>query len=127
MTARAQSALVRVFTRLLRSGASEAAAVEGVTFGGVRAATQGTELVVTRVSILNTSGVAARGRLIHGAFEQAAIQAARTAGARTARVALEYVVNPKWAAYLESRGYVYELIANETGGFISVLMKVFTV
>lgn len=126
LVGRAQATLSRFFARLLRTGASEAITVEGVGFGGVRAAMRGTELVVSRNTIVNASRIPSQGRLIHGAFERAAIEAARQAGARTARVALELVQNPRWAAYLESQGYTYQLIANEAGGFTSVLTKVFT-
>ncbi len=122
---RAQSTLARLFARLLRTGGMESVTVEGVGFGGVRAAMRGTELVVSRGTIVNASRIAGRGRLIHSAFEQAAIQVARQAGARTVRIALEMVHNPKWAAYLESRGYTFELIANEAGGVTRVLTKVF--
>lgn len=123
---RAQSTLLRFFTRLLRTGATEAITVEGVGFGGVRVALRGTELVVTRGAIVNVGRVAGQGRLMHTAFEQAAIQAARQAGARTARVAMETVVNTRWAAYLESQGYTFQVVANELGGFSRVLTKVFT-
>jgi len=123
---RAQGLLFSLFTRLLRTGATESITVEGVGFGGVRVATRATELLVSRGSILNISQIPARGRLIHSAFEQAAIQTARQAGLRTARVALETVQNARWAAYLESQGYTFEVIANNYGGFTRVLTKVFT-
>ncbi|MCS6844541.1 MAG: DUF4157 domain-containing protein [Caldilineales bacterium] len=123
---RAQSTLTTFFLRLLRTGATEAITVEGVGFGSVRVAMrEGAELVVSRGAIVNVGRVAGQGRLMHAAFEQAAIQAARQAGARSARVALETVVNPRWAAYLESQGYAYEVIEHATG-FTRVLTKVFT-
>lgn len=122
----AERSLAQFFTRLLGTGAREAITVEGVGFGGVKATLRGTELVVGRTTIVNSSRIAGQGRLIHGAFERAAIQVAREAGARTARVALELVQNPKWAAYLESQGYAFQVIANEAGGFTRVLTKVFT-
>lgn len=122
---RAQSTLTTFFLRLWRTGATEAITVEGVGFGGVRVTMRGTELMVSRGAIVNVGRVAGQGRLMHTAFEQAAIQAARQAGARSARVALETVVNPRWAAYLESQGYAYELIEHATG-FTRVLTKVFT-
>jgi hypothetical protein len=123
---RAESSLAQFFTRLLGTGAREAITVEGVGFGGVKATLRGTELVVGRTTIVNSSRIAGQGRLIPGAFERAAIQVAREAGARTARVALELVQNPKWAAYLESQGYAFQVIATEAGGFTRVLTKVFT-
>lgn len=121
---RAQQALARFFARLLRTGATSEITVEGVGFGGVQATMQGTELVIARSTIINASGAAGRGRLVHAAFEQAAIQTARANGAQTARVALHLVQNPRWAAYLESQGYAFELLATETG-FSNVLTKVF--
>jgi hypothetical protein len=124
--ARAQSRLARLFRRLLRTGGVEKSiTVEGVQFGGIRVVQRGTELMVSRAAIRNVGRVPAQGRLIHGAFEQAARQAAREAGATSARVALEMVQNPTWKAYLESRGYAYLLIAHETG-WTNFLTKVFT-
>jgi len=124
MVGRAQTTLAQLFARLLRTGGTTSVTVEGVGFGGVRAAMRGSELVVTRSTIVNASQIPGRGRLIHAAFERAAVQAARQAGASTARIALELVQNPRWAAYLESRGYAFEVIANRAGGFTRVLTKV---
>lgn len=124
--AQAESKLAAFFAKLLKSGATAEITVEGVGLGGVRAALQGTELVVTRAIIANVSRVPAQGRLIHAAFERAAIETARGVGARTARVALELVQNPTWSAYLESQGYAYQVIANTRGGFTRVLTKVWT-
>ena len=121
---RAQSTLTSFFGKLLKSGATEKITVEGVGFAGVRAATSGTELVVTRNIIVNASKIPGQGRLIHGAFEKAAIQVARQAGMKSARVSLELVQNPKWAAYLESHGYAFQVIAHKTGA-TRVLTKVF--
>lgn len=49
----------------------------------------------------------------------------RVAPNGSARVALETVINRRWAAYLESQGYAYEVIEHATG-FTRVLTKVFT-
>jgi hypothetical protein len=123
--ARAQSTLTSFFLRLLRLGTTETITVEGVGFGGVRAAMRGTEMVVTRGSIVNIARVAGNGRMIHAAFEQAAIQAARQAGATTVRVSMETVVNTSWRAYLEAQGYAPTIVETATG-FANVLSKVFT-
>jgi hypothetical protein len=85
---------------------------------------RGTELIIERDAIVNVSRVAGQGRLVNAAFEQAAIAAARQAGAATARVAFHTVVNAEWSAYLESLGYGYEVIAGTTPG--SILTRVLT-
>lgn len=126
--ARAQSRLARLFASLLKTGGvQESITVEGVQFSGVSAALRsaGKELIVGRIGILNVGRVPAQGRLIHAAFERAAIQAARQAGATSARVAIELVQNPRWAAYLESQGYAYQVIEHASGA-TRYLTKLFT-
>ena len=103
-------------------------AVEGVQFQTVRVVLQKSELVVTRFSIQNLSGVAGRGRAMHAAFEKAAVEAAKKAGAKTASVRLEAVVNPKWRAYLESMGYSMKPFQKQGEiGFQVLMTKVFKV
>jgi hypothetical protein len=87
---------------------------------------RGTELLVTRSSIVNVGRAAGQGRLMHAAFEQAAIQAARQAGLRSARVGVQTVVNARWAAQLESMGYSWELIQTGAATWSKTLAKVFT-
>jgi hypothetical protein len=125
---RAEASLTSLFLRLLRSGAAEEVTVEGVSLTGVRATMRATELIVERDIITNVGRVAGQGRLINSAFEQAAIAAARQAGALTARVAYHTVVNNTWGAYLESLGYAPEVMAGTTPGlmFTRVMTKVFT-
>jgi Domain of unknown function (DUF4157) len=113
-----------LFVRLLGSGAAETVTVEGVTFGTVRASMRGTEMVVTRFSIENVGRVAGQGRFMHGVYERAVVEAAKAAGARSARVAVETVINPGWRAYLEGQGYAIELIETAGGGFSKVWSKV---
>lgn len=122
---RAVAALRPFFLRLLRSGATEAITVEGVGFGGVRVfMSEGRVMTVLRNTIVNAERVPGQGRLLHSAFEQAAIAAAREAGATSVRVGLQTVINPRWAAYLESLGYGVELLPHANGvGFSRVLMR----
>jgi hypothetical protein len=123
---RAASSLRQFFLRLLRSGASEAITVEGVGFGGVRVVMgEGRVMTVFRNTIVNAERVSGQGRLIHGAFEQAAVAAAREAGATSVRVALQTVVNAQWAAYLESLGYTWQVLPTATG-FTRVLIRTLT-
>lgn len=122
---RAQSTLSRFFKGLLKSGSTAEITVEGVGFSGVRAAVTGTELTVTRSVIVNASKIPGQGRLIHGAFERAAIQVAKESGLKSARVSLELVQNAKWASYLEGQGYAFEVFIHKTGA-TRVLTKVFT-
>ncbi|MEO8455614.1 MAG: DUF4157 domain-containing protein [Sphingomicrobium sp.] len=99
--------------------------VEGVELSGIRATVQGTEMISSYSIIVNAGKVAGRGRLVHGAFETACIQAARSAGMRSARVAVELVQNPKWAAHLESLGYSWDVVTIPPSLFTRVLTKVF--
>ncbi len=121
----ARKALTGKFTELLKSGASESISVEGVGFEGVRVAVRGDELVVSRWGVHNISRIPGQGRLVHTAFEQAALEAGRQSGQRTVRVALEAVQNPRWAARLEQEGYRYDVIPNDQGGVVRVLTKTF--
>jgi hypothetical protein len=124
---RAVSTLRQLFLRLLRSGGSEVITVEGVGFGGIRAVMgEGRVLTIFRDSIINIERVAGQGRLMHSAFEQAAIATAREAGATSVRVALQTVQNPTWAAYLESIGYAIEVISTGGANYSRVLIKTFT-
>ena len=121
---RAVSVLRRFFIRLLRSGGTETITVEGVGFGGVRAVmSEGRVMTVFRNTIVNAERIPGQGRLIHSAFEQAAVAAAREAGATSVRVALETVINPQWATYLKSLGYAIEVIPTASGGFSRVLIR----
>jgi len=122
---RAQSQLLRFFLRLLRSGAAESITVEGVQLSTVRVTMRGTQLWVQRFSIENVARIPGRGRLIQSAVEQAAIQAGREAGAQSAHVAVEMVVNPAWRAYLESLGYAKTLVPYQ-GGVQALWTRVFT-
>jgi hypothetical protein len=124
LVGRGATVLRQFFLRLLRSGATEAITIEGVGFGGVRVLMgEGRVMTVLRNAIVNVERIPGQGRLIHSAFEQAAVAAARDAGATSVRIGLETVVNAQWAAYLESLGYAVELIPNTADGFSRVLMR----
>lgn len=123
---RAVGVLRQFFLRLLRSGGTEVITVEGVGFGGLRVLmSEGRVMTVLRNTIVNVERIPAQGRLIHSAFEQAAIAAAREAGAVSVRVGVQTVVNTQWGAYLESLGYAYELLPTATG-FSKVLIRTLT-
>jgi hypothetical protein len=97
--------------------------VEGVGMSGVRVTVQNGELVASYDTIVNVSRVSGQGRRIHSAFEAATVQAARAAGLTSARVAVESIVNPVWKAYLESVGYVPDMMVLREGVFSWVLTK----
>jgi hypothetical protein len=126
LVSRATSQLFQFFQGLLKSGEAGEIVVEGVGLGGVRVALFGEQLVARYQMIVRTVGESGAGRLVHEAFEQAAIQAARQAGAKTARVAVELVQNPAWRDFLEnSRSYRPGVLELE-GKIISVWTRVFT-
>ena len=127
VVAAAEAQLTSKFASLLETGAVETMTVEGVTFTNVRVALKGGELLVRRLGIQNVSAVAGQGRLVHAGFEQAAIAAARAAGATSTRVALETVVNQSWRSYVVGRGYAPYLIEKVGAkGFEVLFAKVFT-
>jgi hypothetical protein len=53
------------------------------------------------------------------------IEAARAAGLGSARVAVELVQNPAWAAHLESLGYGVDVLELSPGVFTRVHTKLF--
>ncbi len=127
VAAAAEAQLTSKFASLLKTGAVETMTIEGVTFTNVRVALKGGELLVRRLGIQNVSRIAGQGRLVHAGFEQAAIAAARAAGATSTRVALETVVNQSWRSYLVTRGYAPYLVEKVGAkGFEVLLAKVFT-
>ena len=127
---RAAGVFERFFLGILRTPTVAATGaeitVEGVGVGGVNVVTRGTELFVSRSSILNIGRVAGQGRLVHSAFEMGAIQAARAAGMTTARVGMSTVVNATWRAYLEAAGYSSELIQVGPNTWTNFMTKVFS-
>jgi len=125
LMSRAKSQLFNLFQGLLKSGKAGEITVEGVGLGGVRVALSGKELIARYQMIVRTVGESGAGRLVHEAFEQAAIQAAQQAGAKTVRVAVEFVQNPAWREFLIGRGYHLDVLQLE-GKVISVWTRVFT-
>ena len=111
---RAQRSLVSLFSRLLRDGGESTVIIEGVRFHRVRVYRVGEVLVFRRFGIENVSRIRGRGRLIHQAFEEAALAFARREGAPRARISLETVVNDTWRAYLTRLGYRMEQYEPET-------------
>jgi len=126
--ARAESKLLGFIRGLLKRGGTQGAqvAVEGVELGGVEAAVQGQRLFVRYSHILNAGRVAGQGRMVQSALERAAIAAGKEAGVKTVEVGVTTVVNPKWQAYLESLGYVPELVQVSATQWTKVWMRVFS-
>jgi Domain of unknown function (DUF4157) len=124
----AESTLVRKFVELLAKKAPGQVEVGGVAFGDIEVALEGTELAVRRSSILNVGRVAGQGRVMQTVWESAAIQAAKQSGAKTVQLAMRTIQNPTWAAYLESQGYVWEVLPKLFGqvGVEKALVKVIT-
>jgi Domain of unknown function (DUF4157) len=90
---------------LLARGEYAGLTVEGVAFGEVRVLRQGETLVVEYTYIQNVGRVPGQGRAMQINLEEAAVQAARAQGVANAEVRVYSVVNPRWAQFLESRGY----------------------
>jgi hypothetical protein len=123
MIARARTGLRDAFLQLVRTGGIAPITIEGVAFGRVHASmSRDGVLTVLRSSIFNIDRIPGRGNLIHGAFEQAAIDAARASGARSVRVGVDTVINSKWAAELQSLGYQFETLPT-AHGFTRVLIR----
>jgi hypothetical protein len=124
--AAAERTLLQEFMALLKSGGSKAITVEGVQFHSVRVVQKGAELVVRRFGIKRLAAEAGQGRIVHAAYERAAVAAAKQAGAKSVRVVMETPVNQAWKTYLESQGYSMQMYekAGEFG-VENLLTKVF--
>jgi hypothetical protein len=125
----AESTLANEFRALLKSGAQgRSISVEGVNFHDVRVSMRGKELVVRRFGIERVGGVSGHGKVMHSAYEQAALQVGREAGATSVRVLMETVVNEEWRDYLtKSLGYSMQVYDKEASwGIENLLTKVFT-
>jgi hypothetical protein len=107
--ARAEATLVQEFLAILKAGGSRAITVEGVLFDGVRVVREGTALIVRRFGIKRLMAEAGQGRVMQGAYERAAIEAAKQAGSKSVRIMMEKPVNAAWKAYLESQGYTWQV------------------
>jgi hypothetical protein len=99
--------------------------VQGVGVGGIRVTVQDGELVASYDTIVNISRVSNQGKRIQSAFEAGTVQAARAAGLKSARVAVETIVNPDWKGYLISIGYWPDVLELQKGVFSFVFNKVF--
>ena len=126
-SARAETTLLGFIKNLLKSGGKGAQlAVEGVELGGVEAGVQGQRLFVRYSHIINSGRVAGQGRMVQSALERAAMAAGKEAGAKTVEVGVTTIVNPAWQAYLESLGYVPELVQVGATHWTKVWIRVFT-
>jgi hypothetical protein len=126
--ARAEATLLSFLKNVLQGGGAKGAqlAVEGVEIGGVEAGVQGSRFFVRYSHIINSGRVAGQGRLVQTALEKAAIAAGKEAGAKTVEVGVTTIVNPAWQAYLESMGYVPEMVQVAATQWTKVWMRVFT-
>ena len=127
-SARAETTLLGFIKNLLKGGGGKGAqvAVEGVQLGGVEAGVQGSRLFVRYSHILNSGRVVGQGRMVQSALERAAMAAGKEAGAKTVEVGVTTIVNPTWQAYLESLGYVPELVQVGATHWTKVWIRVFT-
>ena len=125
--AKAEATILSELLAILKSGAGKSIVAEGVEFNSVRILREATQLIIRRFGIRRLTAAAGEGRIVHGAFERAAIQAAKQTGAKSVRLIMETPVNQAWKTYLESQGYAMEVI-EKVGevGFENVLTKVFT-
>lgn len=114
LAAAEQSLLARLL-ELLKSGQVGDAMLEAVNFGNLRATRNATELIVEYTHIQRIAGVAGEGGLTQAALERAAVAVAKQQGMTTTSVRVALVENPKWASFLESQGYVKEMLTNATG------------
>jgi hypothetical protein len=114
------------FTRVTNqsTGAGTAMTVNGVGIGNIFVYRRGGELFANYGTIINASRIPGQGRAMHAAFEQGAVQAARAAGATTARVGVYNIQNKAWYDYLWSRGYRPDMLQSHTG-FTNYMSKVF--
>lgn len=125
--ARAEGRLLAFIRTILKGGTNTGQiAVEGVDIGGFEAAVQGERVWVRYSHIINTGRTAGYGRVVQSALERAAIAAAREVGAKTAEIGVTTIVNPAWQAYLESLGYVPELVQVAATQWTKVWIRTFS-
>jgi Domain of unknown function (DUF4157) len=117
--------LTKKFAELLLKKAPGEITVGGVAFGDIEVALEGTELMVRRSLVKRLGGVPGQGKLMQAAWEAAAVQAAKQAGAKSVQLAMRTVQNETWAAYLESQLYRWDAIPKLFGqqGFERALVK----
>ncbi|HEV2863325.1 MAG TPA: DUF4157 domain-containing protein [Pyrinomonadaceae bacterium] len=127
-----ESAAAKLVKKLIevlgKGGVAKEVVVEGVSLGEVVISRKAGGLAVEYTFIENIGRVAGQGRMVHVALEKAAVEVASLSGLKQAQVIVHTVVNPKWAAYLESLGYTKTLLekAGEFG-FEAVWMRVLPV
>jgi Domain of unknown function (DUF4157) len=128
VSAGAEATLTKKFMELLAKRTAGEITVEGVAFGDIEVALEGTELMIRRSAVANVSRLPNQGKIMQAVWEGAAVAAARQAGAKTVQIALRTIQNQTWAAYLESQGYVWEVVPKLFGqaGIEKALVKIIT-
>ena len=102
---------------LLKAGGTKKITVEGVEFASVRASKQGKTLAISRYSTQRVGAPGGHGRVMNQAFEDAAVQVARSNGMKRATINVGRITNPSWRVHLESQGYVRTQTDTGDGGF----------
>lgn len=92
---------------LLKAGGSGNIHIGGVVFERVQVARQGGSLAVRRWRTQRLKAPPGHGRLMHEAFEDAAVSVARMNGLKTVTIDIGVIINRTWGKWLTSIGYVY--------------------
>jgi hypothetical protein len=100
---------------VLERGAAKTFTVEGIEFATVRAIERNGVLEVSRYSIESIGAGAGRARGVSTAFEQAAINIARSRGLKTVTINVGNIVNSKWKIFMQAMGYVSTEIKTSYG------------
>jgi hypothetical protein len=118
----------RLADALKRDGVIAEILEDGVYLGKIKVSRTGSTLTVAYAGIKKISDVRHQGKIMQIALEGAAVQVAKEAGLKEAHVMVQLVVNPTWAAYLESIGYTRTVVEKVGSvGVEAVYLKVLKV
>jgi hypothetical protein len=99
--------LAREMESLVTQGGVKTVEVAGVRFTDVVVAKQGTNLAVKRFEIKKVAPDGMRGKLAAEAFEDAAVNVARSHGMKSVTINVGIFTNPVWREWMESMSYVF--------------------
>jgi Domain of unknown function (DUF4157) len=98
--------LAREMETLVTQGGTKTVTAGGVKFTEMAATKQGTHLAVKRFEIRRVAD-GAGGKVAAEAFEDAAVNVARSQGLKSVSINVGVIVNPGWRQWMETMGYVF--------------------
>ncbi len=99
--------LAREMETLVTQGGTKTVTAGGIRFTEMAATRQGTSLAVKRFEIRRVAIDGAGGKVAAEAFEDAAVNVARSRGLKSVSINVGVIVNPGWRQWMESMGYIF--------------------